>query len=1308
MKLGSTDSRSMTSKGYKKAELQSTRRREAEDMVDMYIKRDIRGLLDLVIPDDEDAKNAAGALATSISVLVEKLLSRGNRQPSYRSRGSSSNSRGSRGAATRRGGSGSRSMMAGKQSVSKPNNDTTRIISDWVTEQQNAPSTKGKPVKASSRDSVAALNKSFDKFRQWVNSNNSTNESTLYEPISQFFCFVASCLKAVHTPLQSVCPKRLVVPFCKPNRKSADGDDSSRVDLYLNLPQFDDYTIGTLITNPPEEENEAPMLADTFAIVEVKSAIQGIGKAMPQLFQYTRGIYNEQYDRRFAWGMAVGGKKVQAVFFGPDYALASDTICVDDASGRAKLVKLLVDWSFCESHRLGYDPAILHNKRLRYYEINVGGEDGPITYYSKSAVISAERLFGRHTRCFIASTAKPGHGATIEPDIFIKYAWPEATEDASVDYRDEGRHLQKITKTIEAEPNLDGKCPKYQSGGRVMIDRRVGNEGIKAVEDTSRSILSDGICQQLDDDQDFVNGLRVHKVICMKGVGKPLKELENVFEVICVMADAMECHWEIYQRCKILHRDISTNNILFSGSGSNIKGMLIDFDHAICEDDKDAVHHFERTGTLPFMSVNNLEGGKLEHSLLDDWQSLIYILCWVGSLKWTLNSEEDDPKDVFCNQEQDLEDIDPFEERFRYADTIAKTASLQIEASGDADEHGKPAEVCEVLVKRAWAISSQENDKSRDEVSMLREINNTLKGNKDLESKYPTLLAGGAVKMADKSCKSFDDIADTSFTGLRNGTLVQLTFLIQKCMVIILVGQDMRRELQAGLISGGWTSVDLVKMYLSRIDQFRRYNAMIFVKDRDLLLAEAASLDKERAHWSHYSTDGRVAGKMLHGIPVIVKDNACTSDMPTTAGALALKDAESGFDAEIVGKLRSAGAIIIGKANLSELSLYLDTRLPSGWSCLGGQTLNANSGSAHSGGSSSGPACAAALGLASGTIGTETCRSIIDPSMQQSVVGFKPSGGVCSNSGIIPVATTFDTPGPICRSVDDVAAMLDIISEGETNFSDLAAFNIKGSRVGISLNYGSPLNTNDSAHVVYHVASFAFNNLRELGCVVHHHDVINDGILSAIPYKDHDTIKSLHDYLIDEYYFILSCEFKDGLGRMLSKFSHIPSGVKDLKSLIEFNEQHPESLNPLINGQDMLLNADKTGGLDDHKYQASLDKILRVSTGVIKHIFSSSAKQKNRPLSENNEDNEDNLDFLITTLSGPRWPLVYIFAIISRCPIITIPLGKHSESDIYSDHLRSTNRHGVGYSLILIGKPGDDHKLLCYAKQIEDMLKSNQ
>ncbi|KAJ2641580.1 hypothetical protein GGH99_008893, partial [Coemansia sp. RSA 1285] len=127
----------------------------------------------------------------------------------------------------------------------------------------------------------------------------------------------------------------------------------------------------------------------------------------------------------------------------------------------------------------------------------------------------------------------------------------------------------------------------------------------------------------------------------MKGIGKPLKHINSVPELICVMADAMECHWEIYKRCGILHRDISTNNILFTGSGSRIKGMLIDFDHAFCEGDKNAVRRFERTGTLPFMSVNNLEGEIKMHTVLDDWESLLYILCWLGTYGWRNKSRGD-------------------------------------------------------------------------------------------------------------------------------------------------------------------------------------------------------------------------------------------------------------------------------------------------------------------------------------------------------------------------------------------------------------------------------------------------------------------------------------------------------------------------------------------------------------------------------------------------------------------------------------------------------------------------------------------
>lgn len=493
------------------------------------------------------------------------------------------------------------------------------------------------------------------------------------------------------------------------------------------------------------------------------------------------------------------------------------------------------------------------------------------------------------------------------------------------------------------------------------------------------------------------------------------------------------------------------------------------------------------------------------------------------------------------------------------------------------------------------------------------------------------------------------------------------------------------KELRAGLISGRWTSVDLVEMYLARINQFSRYNAMIFVKDRQLLLSEAASLDKERIELLCSEATAQQIPK-LHGIPVVIKDNICTSDMPTTAGALALKDAESGFDAEIVRKLKSVGAIIIAKSNMCEFAGFVDDKVPGGWSCLGGQTLNANSGSSHPSGSSSGSACAAALGLAAATIGTETHSSIIKPSLFQSVVGFKPSLGLCSNSGIIPISTTFDTPGPICRSVEDVAAMMDVISEQSTEFSNLDAFSIRGARVGITLNNGSNLDNKDSAHITYHFAKFVFGKLSDLGCVVIHDDVVGDNLLNSDPrsfYKDCNTIENLVNSIRNDYFFILRCDFKDGISSILSKFSKIPSGVNDLKSLAEFNKLHPESLHPLA-GQHTII----ASKLEGFNYKSSLDKVLTLSENIIKNIFSS-----------------DNLDFVITTAIGPRWPLIYSIAVISGCPITSIPLGKHTYSDSYSAYPWFTNHPGTGYALILIGMPGDDHKLLCYAKQIENLLK---
>ncbi|KAJ2663881.1 hypothetical protein IWW48_001147 [Coemansia sp. RSA 1200] len=618
-KFSTHNAQSIVSRGYSTTELQSTRRLDAKTLVDDYLLPDITGLLDLAAPDSKAAEETASRLAVDISTLLEELLLLKSSQVSTGGRR----------------GHGGKGVAGGKQRVQQRKHTQPDIIFGWMSERHRVSSTS-RVSQTQLKAAANILSKRFDRLKKWIDTKRGTGkESDLYEPISQLFHFVAGCIKSVNKALP-VHPERLIVPFFCPDRKSADGDDESRVDLVLNIAGPDSYIIGTPTNTPSSDNSKLPMFLDAFSVIEVKREAQGVKRALPQLFQYTRGIYAEQYNRRFAWGLAVGGKQVQAVFFGPSYALASPSMDIGQRSGLEQLIRLLVDWSFCESHKLGYDPTISFNKQSRYYEIQVGQGGKMETYYSQGAVIGVERLFGRHTRCFVASKTKPRSNVEFKPEVFIKDAWPEATSDAEEDHRDESRHLNKITAILGDDKSLDGKYPKYLSGGRVHMKRQTTTgQSTDVVEDNSRSIISDSICSQLDTAlKERAPPLRAHKRICMEGIGEPLKCINSVPELICVMADAMECHWEIYKRCGILHRDISTNNILFTGSGSRIKGMLIDFDHAFCESDKNAVHHFERTGTLPFMSVNNLEGEIKMHTVLDDWESLLYILCWLGTYGW--------------------------------------------------------------------------------------------------------------------------------------------------------------------------------------------------------------------------------------------------------------------------------------------------------------------------------------------------------------------------------------------------------------------------------------------------------------------------------------------------------------------------------------------------------------------------------------------------------------------------------------------------------------------------------------------------
>ncbi|MFG1704292.1 amidase family protein [Nonomuraea sp. M3C6] len=225
-------------------------------------------------------------------------------------------------------------------------------------------------------------------------------------------------------------------------------------------------------------------------------------------------------------------------------------------------------------------------------------------------------------------------------------------------------------------------------------------------------------------------------------------------------------------------------------------------------------------------------------------------------------------------------------------------------------------------------------------------------------------------------------------------------------------------QLQQAMSARKITSEELTSDYIERIRQLNTdgpgLNAVRVLNDS--ALDEARQADKDRKK-------GKVRGP-LHGIPVLVKDNIDVQRLPTTAGALALADSFPSDDSFLVKRLRAAGAVILGKTNLSEFANFTTSGMPSGYSGLGGQVLNPYDVSQTPSGSSSGSGAAAATGLAAVTIGTETSGSILSPSVANSLVGVKPTVGLVSRTGIVPIAASQDTAGPMTRSVYDAAALL--------------------------------------------------------------------------------------------------------------------------------------------------------------------------------------------------------------------------------------------------------------------------------------------
>ncbi len=413
--------------------------------------------------------------------------------------------------------------------------------------------------------------------------------------------------------------------------------------------------------------------------------------------------------------------------------------------------------------------------------------------------------------------------------------------------------------------------------------------------------------------------------------------------------------------------------------------------------------------------------------------------------------------------------------------------------------------------------------------------------------------------------------------------------------------------LQQRMQSGQDTAHSLVVKYLARIEAVDRsgptLHAVLELNPDALAIADR--LDAERKT--------RGPRGPLHGIPILIKDNIATADgMMTTAGSLALAGSRPPRDAFIVTRLREAGAVILGKTNLSEWANFRSTHSTSGWSGRGGQTKNPYALDRNPSGSSSGSGAAAAASLAAATVGTETDGSIVSPSNNNGLVGIKPTLGLVSRSGIIPIAHSQDTAGPMARTVADAAALLGAMSGADPGDAATKDAGRKGRR-----DYTASLDPNglNGARIgvvrnKYFGYSPATDRIAEAA--------IAEMKLRGATIVDPANIPTLGKF--DETEFeVLLYEFKADLNKYLTWLG-AASPMHTLKDVIAYNDQHRDQEMPYF-GQEIMAMAEKKGPLTSAKYTAALARNHRLS----------------RSLGIDAVMTRYTLDALVAPTGGPAW-----------------------------------------------------------------------
>ena len=443
-------------------------------------------------------------------------------------------------------------------------------------------------------------------------------------------------------------------------------------------------------------------------------------------------------------------------------------------------------------------------------------------------------------------------------------------------------------------------------------------------------------------------------------------------------------------------------------------------------------------------------------------------------------------------------------------------------------------------------------------------------------------------------------------------------------------------DLQDKMRSGELTARAITEAYLARIREVDqsgpKLNSVIETNPDALAIADA--LDQERK-------DGKVRGP-LHGIPVLIKDNIDTGDkMMTTAGSLALEGHVAATDAPIVKQLRDAGAVLLGKTNLSEWANFRSTRSSSGWSSRGGQTKNPYVLDRSPCGSSAGSGTAVAANLCAVAIGTETNGSIACPASINGIVGIKPTVGLWSRTGIIPISHTQDTAGPMARTVRDAAILLGaLIAEHP---ADAATRNRPAD---IPLDYSAFLKTDALQGRIIGVDKSLLKGHEAIDALlVKALDQMKGAGATIVEVKFRDLLKDVGKDEFD----VLKYEFKDGLNKYLAAHT---GKVKSLEEVIKFNNENESRAMPYFK-QEILVDSQAMEDLDSKGYKEALNRLLTTTKKAFADVF-----------------RKHNLNALCGPTNGPSWCIdlingdsftgygMYSPAAIAGYPSISVPMGE--------------------------------------------------